>query len=319
MLGLLGLAAAQVIGTPPPCPNGRLIREVSVARYSPWCCAGESYVWFDDLASAHMEEMMGKYVTVAPQSDTSLEFPTPAYLIANDMTLEFRNDGNRTWENETAGTLHPYLYLAYSSYPIDYPPNEPPTANTYYSIGANRDSAIYNAHTNQDGPAVFRIYADECPFPPSTPPPPPTVAMCHEGYWPLYMTEAEAVALSPAGTAQTHTIKGAVFYMPDGFDGALHAENDATWCPWHSKTLPPFPPPSPTLPPSPPPPMHPPAAPPPYQVPVPVQVVFMIIGAALILCIAVVCISWHLWYGSARTKAAPVRQQAVEQRAFFKL
>ena len=168
MLGLLGLATAQVIGTPPPCPNGRLIREVSVARYSPWCCAGESYVWFDDLASAHMEEMMGKYVTVAPQSDTSREFPTPAYLIANDMTLEFRNDGNRTWENETAGTLHPYLYLAYSSYPIDYPPNEPPTANTYYSIGANRDSAIYNAHTNQDGPAVFRIYADECPFPPST-------------------------------------------------------------------------------------------------------------------------------------------------------
>ena len=145
---------------------------------------------------------MGKYVTVAPQSDTSLEFPTPAYLIANDMTLEFRNDGNRTWENETAGTLHPYLYLAYSSYPIDYPPNEPATANTYYSIGANRDSDAYNAHAHQDGPAVFRIYADECPFPPSAPPPPPTVAMCHEGYWPLYMTEAEAVALSPMGTAQ---------------------------------------------------------------------------------------------------------------------
>lgn len=317
MLALLGLALSQVIGTP-PCPNGRLVREVPIPRYSPWCCAGESYVWFDDLASAHIEEMMGKYVTVAPQSDTSLEFPTPAYLIDNDMTLEFRNDGNRTWENETAGTLHPYLYLAYSSYPIDYPPNEPATANTYYSIGANRDSNAYNAHAHQDGPAVFRIYADECPFPPSAPPPPPTVAMCHEGYWPLYMTEAEAVALSPMGTAHTHTFKGADFYMPDGFDGALHAENDATWCPWHSKTLPPFPPPSPALPPSPPPPMYPPASPPPYQVPVPLQVVFLIIGAGLILCAAVMCISWHLWYGSTKTKPVALRQQA-EQRAFFKL
>ena len=146
MLALLGLALSQVIGTP-PCPNGRLVREVPIPRYSPWCCAGESYVWFDDLASAHIEEMMGKYVTVAPQSDTSLEFPTPAYLIDNDMTLEFRNDGNRTWENETAGTLHPYLYLAYSSYPIDYPPNEPATANTYYSIGANRDQATPTTRT----------------------------------------------------------------------------------------------------------------------------------------------------------------------------
>ena len=176
-----------------------------MARYSPWCCAGESYVHFEDVSSALMEEMKGKFVTVAPQTDPSLEFPTSAYLISNGMTLQFRHDGNQTWENETAGTLHPYLYLAYSSYPINYPPNEPATASTYYSIGANRDSAIYNAHTNQDGPAVFRIYADECPFPPSPPPPPPTVAMCHEGYWPLYMTEAEAVAVSPLGHGETCT------------------------------------------------------------------------------------------------------------------
>jgi hypothetical protein len=265
-----------------------------------------------------MHEMKGKFVTVAPQSDTSLEFPTSAYLISNDMQLQFRDDGNQTWENETAGTLHPYLYLSYTNYPGDYPPNEPATANTYYSIGANHDSDAYNAHAHQDGAAVFRIYVDECPFPPSAPPPPPTVAMCHEGYWPLFMTEAEAVALSPAGTASVHAIKGADFYMPDDFDGALHAENDATWCPWHSKTLPPFPPPSPTLPPSPPPPTFPPASPPPYQVPVPLQVVFLIIGAGLILCAAVVCISWHLWYGSTKTKPVPLRQQA-EQRAFFKL
>jgi hypothetical protein len=319
MLALLGLAAAQVFQTGSACPAGRLVAEVPVARYSPWCCAGESYVHFDDVSSAQMKQLQGKFVTVAPQSDTSLEFPTSTYLIANDMALQFRHDGNRTWENETLGTQHPYLYLSYSNYPTTYPPNEPSTANTYYSIGANRDHTAYNAHTHQDGPALFRIYADECPFPPSPPPPPPAVAMCHEGYWPLYLTETEAVAVAPLGTTHVHTIKGVDFYMPDGFDGALHAEH-ATWCPWHSKTLPPFPPPLPSIPPNPPPPMPPPASPPPYQVPVPLQVVFLIIGAALILCIAVACISWHLWYGSAKTSPLPLRQRAaVEQRAFFKL
>lgn len=321
MLALLGLAAAQVIGDP-PCPNGRLVREVQIPRYSPWCCAGESYVHFEDVSSALMEEMKGKFVTVAPQTDPSLEFPTSAYLISNGMTLQFRHDGNQTWENETAGTMVPYLYLSYSSYPINYPPNEPATANTYYSIGANRDEAIYVAYTKQDGPAVFRIYADECPFPPSPPPPPPTVAMCHEGYWPLYMTEAEAVAVSPLGHADVHPINGVDFYMPKGFDGALHAEH-ATFCPWHSKTLPPFPPPSPAHPPSPPPPMPPPASPPPYEVPVPLQVVFMIIAATIILCSAVLCISWHLWYGSTRTRPIPLQQrppeQQQQQQIFFKI
>jgi len=298
------------------------VKEIPIARYAPWCCAGESYVWFDDVTSADMQLMQGRYVTVAPQSDTSLEFPTSTYLIANDMGLQFRDDGNRTWENETLGTQHPYLYLSYSNYPISYPPNEPSTANTYYSIGANRDHTAYNAHTHQDGPALFRIYADECPFPPSPPPPPPTVAMCHEGYWPLYLTEAEAVALSPLGTARPHTIKGVDFYMPDGFDGALYAENDATWCPWHSKTLPPFPPPSPSLPPSPPPPMHPPASPPPYQMPVPLQVIVLVVfPVGLILCCVVMCVSWHLWYGSERKQAIKARQvpSESEQRKFFTL
>ena len=319
MLALLGLAAAQVIGDP-PCPNGRLVREVSIPRYAPWCCAGESYVHFEDVSSALMEEMKGKFVTVAPQTDPSLEFPTSAYLISNGMTLQFRHDGNQTWENETAGTMVPYLYLSYSSYPINYPPNEPATADTYYSIGANRDSVIYNAHTKQDGPAVFRFYADECPFPPSPPPPPPVVAMCHEGYWPLYVTEAEAVAVSPLGHADVHPIKGVDFYMPKGFDGALHAENDATWCPWHAKTLPPFPPPSPELPPSPPPPMHPPASPPPYQMPVPLQVVLLVVfPVGLILCFVTMCVSWHLWYGSSRKQAVKTREPDAEQRKFFSL
>jgi len=319
MLALLGLAAAQVYQSA-GCPNGRLVREVSIPRYAPWCCAGESYVYFEDVSSALMEEMKGKFVTVAPHTDTSLEFPTSAYLIANDMALLFRHDGNRTWENETLGTQHPYLYLSYSNYPISYPPNEPSTANTYYSIGANRDADAYNAHTKQDGPALFRIYADECPFPPSPPPPPPTVAMCHEGYWPLFLTDGEAAALSPMNTTRVYAIKGVDFYMPDGFVGALYAENGATWCPWHSKTLPPFPPPSPAHPPSPPPPMPPPASPPPYEVPVPLQVVMMIIGATLVLCAAVLCISWHLWYGSTRASKLPVRKAPpAEQQQFFRI
>lgn len=318
MLALLGLALSQVF-VDDSCSNGRLVKEVSVARYSPWCCAGESHVWFDDLAPELIQEMKGKFVTVAPQTDTSLEFPTSKYLIDNDMKLQYRNDGNQTWENETAGTLHPYLYMSYTNYPGDYPPNEPATASTYYSIGANRDQAVYDAHTKQDGPALFRIYVDECPFPPSPPPPPPTVAMCYEGYWPLYMTEAEAVAHSPGGSAHTHTFKGVDFYMPDEFDGALHAEHGATWCPWHSKTLPPFPPPSPAHPPSPPPPAPPPASPPPYEVPVPLQVVLMIIAATLILCAAVICISWHLWYGSTRAPAVVLRQKPPEQQQFFRI
>ena len=128
--------------------------------------------------------------------------------------------------------------MSYTNYPGDYPPNEPATASTYYSIGANRDQAVYDAHTKQDGPALFRIYVDECPFPPSPPPPPPTVAMCYEGYWPLYMTEAEAVAHSPGGSAHVHTFKGVDFYMPDEFDGA--PRHTAPRGAGHAKTLPPF-------------------------------------------------------------------------------
>ena len=75
MLALLGLALSQA-GGGDPCPNGRLVKEVPIPRYAPWCCAGESYVHFEDLEASLIEEMKGKFVTVAPQTDTSLEFPT---------------------------------------------------------------------------------------------------------------------------------------------------------------------------------------------------------------------------------------------------
>ena len=220
MLALLGLALGQVFASG-PCPSGRLVKEVQIPRYAPHCCDGESYVHFEDVSSELRHEMKGMYVTVAPQTDPSLEFPTSSYLITHGMTLQFRDGGNQTWLNETAGILNPHLYLSYANYPTDYPPNEPVTADTYYSIGANRDQAVYDLHTKQDGPAVFRIYVDECPFPPSPPPPPPIIgAMCADGYWPLYMTEAEAMAVSPSNGTHTHEFNEKVYYMPNGFDGA---------------------------------------------------------------------------------------------------
>ena len=105
MLALLGLAAAQ-------CESGRLTETIQIARYHPWCCAGESYVWFDDLGADVIERLRGAYVTVAPGSQPDLELPTSDYLISNGMTLEMRNNGTQMYENETEGTWHPYLYIS---------------------------------------------------------------------------------------------------------------------------------------------------------------------------------------------------------------
>ena len=146
--------------------------------------------------------------------------------------------------------------------------------------------------------------------------------MCHEGYWPLYVTEAEAVAVSPLGHADVHPIKGVDFYMPKGFDGALHAEHDAPWCPWHAKTLPPFPPPSPAQPPSPPPPMH--AArlaSRPTRCRCRCKWFSCSSSATLASSCAprTMCVSWHLWYGSSRKQAVKTREPDAEQRKFFSL
>jgi len=316
MLALLGLALSQ-------CESGRLVKEISVARYNPSCCAGDSFVWWDDLAQADIDAMQGGYVTVAPATDTSIELPTPAYLIANGMTLTYRNGGNRTWENETEGTLHPYLYLEYSSYPADYPPNEPANAATNYSIGANFDADIYNAHTSQSSAAVFRLYVNECNFPPTSPPPPPIIgAMCADGYWPLYMTEAEAVEVSPVNTSHTHEFNMITYHMPDGFTGAMHGE-PGTVCDWWTRGLPPA---TPPLPPSPPPPGPPPAPPappsppPPWEMPVSLQVTLLtVIPSFLIVCGVAACIYWHLNYGVPRNLATTATQPATQPKGFFKL
>ena len=316
MLALLSVALTQ-------CESGRLVREIPVARYSPWCCGGQSYVWFDDLAQDDIDAMRDGYVTVAPMTDTSIELPTSAYLIANNMTLAYRNNGTQLWENETAGTLHPYLYIEYSRYPADYPPNEPANAATNYSIGANSNSETYSAHTSQSSAALFRLYVDECNSPPTSPPPPPVIgAMCTEGYWPLYMTVDEAVAISPVNTSHTYDFHGVTYHMPDGFTGAMHGE-PGTVCDWWTRGLPPNKPPSPPLPPPPAPPPkppEPPSPPPPYQLPVATQVLLLTIIPSVLIVLGVVgCISWNLYYGTKRGVVELKQQNQQQRKRFFKL
>ena len=315
MLALLGLAAAQ-------CESGRLVETIEIARYHPWCCAGESYIWFDDVTSEQIASLRGAYVTVAPGSQPDMELPTSEYLISNGMTLEMRNNGTQVYENETEGTWHPYLYLSYSNYPADYPINEPHSGAVNYSIGANHNGDVYDQYAHGNGAAIFRIYVDECNFPPSSPPPPPVTAMCAEGYWPLYLTEAEARAVSPVNATHTHEFYGIEYYMPNGLDGAMHAE-DGTACPWHATGVPPNSPPKPpALPPpgAPPSPPSPPSPPPPYQMPVELQVLLITaIPAALVVCIIVAWITWCMYYGSPRGKQQNARENAAEKRRFFKL
>lgn len=515
MFALLSAALAQ-------CESGRLVKEFAVAHYSPWCCSGESYVWAADLTPGLIAEMQGSYVTVAPQTDTSIELPMSEYLIDKGMVLNLQEyyldaDYHETWPgahkdfgSEPVGSvswcegqahllnvtfsvqasspgapagctkyndgrvvfvetctdhvncntatcngctllavsaeMYAYVHLKYTTvcaendfvktantaidqdgfdilgdqkhyddygpesdflilpeddaygntggrrasevstptlveqcarlcgahtgcagfvhnydeappycvfkasttnpeyalvkdlwekplgchvFPTDYPPNEPKVRGTNYSIGANGNQGIYDTYASQSGPALFRLYANECNFPPSNPPPPPIIgAMCSEGYWPLYMSVAEAEEVSPDNTSHTHAFHGVTYHMPGAFVGAKHGDTDVG-CPWYTRGLPPN---TPPLPPSPPPPEMPPsppappAPPPPYQLPVSLQVVFFtIFPASLLLCGVVVCLSWHLYYGTKRGDKEKVPQKQQQQNAgaqrkgFFKI
>ena len=315
MLALLGLAAAQ-------CESGRLVDTIQIPRYAPWCCAGESYIWFDDITQNQIDSMRGAYVTVAPGTQPNLELPTSEYLIANNMTLVMRDNGTRVYDDVNLGTWHPYLYLSYSNRPVDYPMNEPHSGAVNYSIGANFNGDVYDQFSHGNGPAVLRIYVDECPFPPSAPPPPPVTAMCAEGYWPLYLTEAEARAVSPLNATHIHDFYGVAYYMPNDLVGAMHGE-DGPACPSHATALPPTSPPEPpALPPPshPPEPPSPPSPPPPYKMPVELQVLLITaIPAALLVCIVVSWIGWCMYYSSARGQKQNARENAMEKRRFFKL
>ena len=55
-------------------------------------------------------------------------------------------------------------------------------------------------------------------------------ALCVDAYWPLTMTQAASVAMSPSGSAHTHVVEGVTYWMPDGITGAMHGEV-GTSCP----------------------------------------------------------------------------------------
>ena len=87
------------------------------------------------------------------------------------------------------------------------------TAHTHVVNGATywMPDGVSGAMHGEDG--------QECPS-----------SFCVYGYWPLTMTEASSAAMSPAGTAHTHVVNGATYWMPDGVSGAMHGE-DGVECP----------------------------------------------------------------------------------------
>ena len=46
-----------------------------------------------------------------------------------------------------------------------------------------------------------------------------STALCVDAYWPLTMTQAASVAMSPSGSAHTHVVEGVTYWMPDGITG----------------------------------------------------------------------------------------------------
>lgn len=223
-----------------------------------------------------------------------------------------------------SAAMYAYVHLSYSSYPAGYPQNEPHTGAANYSIGGNSNQEVYDTYSHGNGPSLFRIYVDECNFPPSPAAPPPIEgAMCEKGYWPLYPIESEARAVSPANSTHTHEFHGVTFYMPDAFEGAMHAPGGLTDCPWHSTalppTLPPHPPsvPPPSHPPSPP---SPPAPPPPWEMPIWAQVLLItLIPAAIIVAIIIGWLVWCMWYASPKGRQETAKAHQIERQRFVKL
>ena len=48
-------------------------------------------------------------------------------------------------------------------------------------------------------------------------------AVCIDGYWPLYTTEAYAQSISPTSSTHSHEFHGTVYYMPAGLAGNQHS------------------------------------------------------------------------------------------------
>ena len=126
-----------------------------------------------------------------------------------------------------------------------------PSAASTFTLNCDYDATGY--------PSFRRLcpctHYPPSPPPPSPPPPspslPPVSALCIQGYWPLFLTAAEANAVTDASASHTHAFGGVTYYMPNSFVGFQHGGT----CPSHATRLSPSPPP-PSLPPleSPPPP-----------------------------------------------------------------
>lgn len=202
--------------------------------------------------------------------------------------------------------MYAYVNVWYSTYPDSYPEGE--LGSTNFSIGANRNRAVYDTYGHPDGAVVARIYSDRCPMPPSPPPPPPVEALCVDGDWPLFADEHAANSVSPANASRVRVHLDTTYYMPDSFPGTTHA-GPGVACPAHASHHPPLVPPPPHSPPSHPPPPEPsapPSTPPPHRMdPVVSALVTFLIPAAVLVLLGVGVLVWMLHWREPELRGPP--------------
>ena len=238
---LLLLLLSGARGSDDACAGGHVVATATDVDFFPLCCVQDSGILMSSWQASGYDiaAFENLYVTV---HNGSYSWPPSDYLIANAMTFVLeRDDGN-------------YYYFKYSNYPADYVAQQTPL-----SIGS--DSSI------PDTKVTLTAYAAGCAPAHPPPAPPPVSALCIDNIWPLFATAAEADAVSPSASHHTHTLEGAIWYMPDGLSGAQHTGD----CPAHATRIAPSkPPPSPyparpppPSAPSPPSPPTPPSSPPP--------------------------------------------------------
>jgi hypothetical protein len=144
----------------------------------------------------------------------------------------------------------------------------------FFYTPADMDGMLDPAVTGStDCPDHASAVSPPPPFPPPGPPPPaPMVAICINGNWPLFLTEAEAIAANDP-TIYDPNNNPTNEYRPNGWPNPpvfyqsrqVYGIQFSGDCPDHSISAPPFapPPPPPSDSPSPPPPSPPPVPPPP--------------------------------------------------------
>ena len=194
-------------------PRGAARRAVHGAPVRAGCCGDDSsYYWTEDLTPAQAEMLNNAYVTLAPESDPTRESHL-TYLLENNMTLTVHAQSHAT-------ATH-----AFTAPAGGLPGAASEGAPTNFSIGGNRNQAVYDQHAWVPSAAIARVYADECPHhspatppPPPNPPPPPPPATASISAPPTPCTTARAGA--PAQRAARAQDVGARARAP-AHDGAL--------------------------------------------------------------------------------------------------